>query len=413
MVALTCLLALVAGSVHAPVAGGAARLTPAQAEALVREISAKVEQLRGLKFKKPVAVRIITGAEFRERVKAGISPEAAQEALHTQNAYIQLGLVPPGTDLVKSELELAETGISGFYEHGSGTFHVLDHVTADEVRGVMAHELTHALEDQHYDLGALRRTAGGENDRAVAITALVEGSAMAVMLAFLNRDVGREKARTEVEKSQSQRIERLKVAASFTQRSLLLPYLLGFTFLLRGKPWEWAEGGAGVQISDIDAAYAQPPSATREILHPEQYWGGARLPPRRVVLKDLSSSLGPGWTRATQGSLGELGLAVLTGSKEPIELPWALLPSRWTNPAAVGAVDDAYHHYVNGSRRVTVLLTRWEAPRDAEEFEQALTQKGKHFFRYGVNLLVIAGDLEERAADVAAAAFQGLNYWKE
>ena len=122
--------------------------------------------------------------------------------------------------------------------------------------------------------------------------------------------------------------------------------------------------------------------------------------------------LGPGWSKATDGSIGELGLAVLTGSREGIELPWALLPSRWTNDAAEGTAGDVYHHYVNGERRVTVLLTRWETNRDAEQFDRALVNKGKYFFRFGANILVIAGDIGDRAVEVSKAAFQGAKFWQ-
>ena len=80
-----------------------------------------------------------------------------------------------------------------------------------------------------------------------------------------------------------------------------MPYTLGFSFLLRGKPWELLFDG--VRIEDIDKAYAEPPHSTREILHPEQYWWGAwRKEPPPVVLPDLSKTLGPGWSKATGGS---------------------------------------------------------------------------------------------------------------
>jgi hypothetical protein len=60
-------------------------------------------------------------------------------------------------------------------------------------------------------------------------------------------------------------------------------------------------------------------------------------------LPDLSKVLGPGWLKATEGSIGELGLAVLTGSRQTIEVPWALLPNRWTNgagPLAMAGTED-------------------------------------------------------------------------
>jgi hypothetical protein len=388
------------------------RLTPAEAEALVREVSAKVEKIRGLKFKTPVSMKIISGAEARADFASEISTTAVEEARHTQDAFIQMGLVPPGTDLVRGYLDLAEKDVAGYYESGSRTFFLLDHVSADEAKGVMAHELTHALEDQHYDLRTLKKGAGGNSDHMTAITAVVEGSAMAVMLAYLGREQGQEKATAQLEATESKRANRLKVAPSFTQRSLMLPYLLGFSFLLQGKPWEFHLGG-GVHAADIDEAYVHPPYSTRQILHPEQYWvGRARYQEQKLTLPDLSSNLGAGWSKAAEGSIGELGLAVLTGSRQSIELPWAMLPARWTNEAAVGAVGDVYHHYVNGERGVTVLLTRWETELDANQFAKALLGKGKFFYRYGVNFLMIAGDIGDRAEPVGMAALQGTKWWQ-
>jgi len=396
-----------------PAAPRAARaLTLAEAEALAREVSAKVETIRGMKFKTPVTVKIITGAQVREEFKSKLDPKDEEELRHTQEAYIQLGLVPPGTDLVKGYLKLGESGLAGFYEHGSGTFYLLDYVSAEEAKGVMAHELTHALEDQHYDLAAIHRKAGDNADHATAITAVIEGSAMAVMLAYLGREEGEEEARAELHKTQTKRTEALKVAPSFTQRTLLLPYLLGFSFLLQGKPWEFYLGG-GVHTTDIDEAYRYPPYSTRQILHPEQYWmGRARYKEQHLALPDLSQVLGPGWSKASEGSIGELGLAVLTGSRQTIEVPWALIPNRWTNGAAEGAIGDVYQHYINGERRVTVLLTRWETEIDADQFARALLVKGKYFIRYNVNFLLIAGDIGDRGEPVGIAALQGTKFWQ-
>jgi len=383
-------------------------LTQAEAEALVREVSAKVETIRGMKFKTPITVKIISGADARAEFKSNIPPQAEEDARHTQDAYIQMGLVPRGTDLITGYLDLAESGLAGYYKHGTHTFFLLDHVPRDEAKGVMAHELTHALEDQHYDLALLAKKAGDNADHATAITAVVEGSAMAVMLAYLGREEGEEKATEELQRTEARRAARLKVAPSFTQRTLLLPYLLGFSFLLQGKPWEFYLGG-GVKATDIDEAYRFPPYSTRQILHPEQYWmGRARYKEQHLTLPDLSAALGPGWARVAEGSIGELGLAVLTGSRESIEVPWALLPSRWTNDAAVGVVGDVYHHYVSADRRVTVLLTRWETETDADQFGKALAAKGRFFYRYDVNFVMIAGDIGDRAERVGIAALQGM-----
>jgi hypothetical protein len=384
------------------------RLTPEQAEALVREVSAEVEKLRRLKFKTPVKIEIIDGTTARQQFESELDDETRQEARHTQDAWVHLGLIPETTDLVAGHLDLVEEEVLGYYEIGSDTFHLLSHVSAREVRSVMAHELTHALEDQHYDLEALQKSATNE-DHAVAIKAVIEGSAMVTTLSILNREGGIAEARKEATRVGAARAKSVQHAPTFVRRRLLLPYTLGFTFLLRGKPWEWLFDG--VRIADVEKAYAQPPHSTRQILHPEQYWIGQREGAPPLSLPDLSEVLGPGWSRAITGSIGELGLAMLSGSRLNTESFEILLPSRWTTTGAAGTAADLYDHYVNGDQKMTVLLTRWESVRDADQFQRTLRGADMKLFRLGVNLLVLMGDYGDKGDALAIRAVQDLKYW--
>ena len=286
-------------------------LTTAQAESLIREVSATVEQLRHLRFKTPVAVEVVDGATARRDFESDLDDAAREEARHTRDTWVHLGLVPAATDLVKSQLDLAETDVLGYYHSGSKTFRLLSHVPQLEIRSVMAHELTHALEDQYYDLAAVQKRATNE-DQAVAIRAVIEGSAMVSTLGMMQRQGGIGKAKEEAARTGEARAKTVEGAPTFVQMRLMLPYTLGFSFLLRGKPWEWLFDG--VRVQDIEQAYKQPPYSTHEILHPEQYWGGHRENLRPLTMPDMSKLLGPGWTRAAFGSIGELGLTLMTGS---------------------------------------------------------------------------------------------------
>ena len=163
---------------------------------------------------------------------------------------------------------------------------------------------------------------------------------------------------------------------------------------------------------DLDQAYREPPRSTRQLLHPEQYWvGGRREAPQPLTLPDLSKVLGPGWSKATEGSIGELGLAVLTGARVQMDSPEVLLPARWTNRASAGILADLYQHYVSGEKRVTVLATRWETTDDAQEFDAALVHRSQRFFRMGCNVLLLAGDVGDQAEALAIAALQGVRYF--
>jgi hypothetical protein len=223
---------------------------------------------------------------------------------------------------------------------------------------------------------------------------------MVTTLAILNRQGGIGKAKEEAARTSQERAKRVQGRPTFVQMRLLLPYTLGFSFLLRGKPWEWLYDG--VRLEDIEHAYAQPPHSTREILHPEQYWGGRREDPRSLPLPDISKVLGPGWSQALTGSIGELGLTLLTGSQLKTDGFETLLPTRWITAGATGNAGELYHHYVNGDRKVTVLLTRWETLRDADEFQMSL-RGNKTLFRLGANIVVLGATSATEQAIAAEA----------
>ncbi len=251
------------------------------------------------------------------------------------------------------------------------------------------------------------------DDHAVAIKAVIEGSAMVTTLSILRTQGGIGKAKEEAALSSQARARTVEGKPTFIQMQLLLPYTLGFSFLLRGKPWELLFDG--VRIEDIAEAYADPPHTTREVLHPEQYWGTRRERERErshaLSLPDLSKTLGPGWSRSVTGAIGELGLTLLTGSQLKTGGFATLLPTSWETPGASGTAGDAYQHYVNGERSVTVLLTRWESVRDADEFQRTLRGGHRTLFRFGANLLMLMGDFGDKAEPLAAECARSVAYW--
>lgn len=393
-----------------PAKGAAGSLTPAQAEALVREVSATVERLRRLRFKTPVTVEVVDSAAARKDFESQLDDAERDEARHLRDAWVHIGLVAAGTDLVAAHLDTAEKDVVGYYQSKSKTFRLLSHVSEREVRSVMAHELTHALEDQHYDLESVMKRATND-DHAVAIKAVIEGSAMVTTLSILRTQGGIGKAKEAAALSSQKRARTVQGKPTFVQMQLLLPYTLGFSFLLRGKPWELLFDG--VRIEDIEQAYADPPDSTREVLHPEQYWGGRRERERvrALSLPDLSQILGPGWSQSVKGSIGELGLTLLTGSQLKTGGFETLLPTSWETPGASGTAGDAFHHYVNGDRSVTLLLTRWESVRDADEFQRTLRAGRRTLVRFGANLLMLMGDVGDRGEPLAAECARSVKYW--
>lgn len=395
----------------------AATLLPLSKEAATqkaREIGRNVEELRGLTFRKPVAVEVVDDATARKHFTARLAKFLTAEQMANQaRAHAHLGLLPEGTDVTHTLLDLLEEQAGGYYDPDSDTFFILSDMPPAIAPMLMAHELTHAVDDQRYGIDTLLAEAVKNDDRSTALSSVVEGSGMLVMSIFMAREMaaGRltAEALAEMQASQAGQAAKVKKAPALLQRMLLAPYMLGPNFLTRG---DLASVRAGLPRENIDRAFQDPPTSSEQILHPEKYWTtGKRDLPRSVAVPDLSPAIGDGWKRATEGTLGELYLALLTGAPTlDVTAFDAALPQRWTTTAAAGWGGDVYYYFTDGKGGVTVLATVWDSESDAQEFEVAV---GKHRPTLRVSrrrdaVVVVAGDAGKKAAELAARALDTL-----
>jgi hypothetical protein len=393
----------------APAEKAAASLDREEVAALTVEIAPIVEEIRGAKFKHPVPVEIIDDAGARAHFKERLRKYWPEEEMHAEEIlYAHLGLLPPKSDLAAVVFDVLEEQAGGYYDPDRDIFFVLGDLPRAAAPIIVAHELTHALDDQMFGIDRLLDAATDDDDRAGALEAVVEGSGTAVMTVFIVRQVraGRldPAALREFQNTEMGRGERLKAAPLFVQRSVIAPYILGMAFLLRGEMIRMQTGG--ITPSDIDRAFREPPQSTEQILHPEKYWDPERRdPPRKVALPDLSATLGDGWRLGGTGTLGELTLALVTGldpgdptsPDQPLE--------RWTNAAASGWGGDRWQIYRNGGRAVSVLASVWDSERDAREFAAALRlPAGAAAKRRGAAVVVVAGDAGAAARDLQRLA---------
>jgi hypothetical protein len=322
---------------------GIASMTAEEVTAMVRSVSTRVESLRGAKFETAVPVRVVDQDTAMKHILARFAKFLPPSEMKNQETVFQsLGLLPSGYDLQASLMAILHEQVGGFYDPDSKTFFVLSQMPRAGASVIIAHELTHALDDARFGLDAALAKARGDSDRSTAIGSVVEGSGTMIMTEFLVQGM-REGSITQdalvaFAESESGKAEKLKAAPPIVSASLIAPYVLGQSFLLKGDVSRIATVEPAALAADDDRAFRDMPVSTEQILHPEKYWDAARQDlPRHVVMPDFSKTIGKGWKLVSSDTLGELGLAILAGSKgvDPAD-PQAGVPSAWTNAAAAG-----------------------------------------------------------------------------
>jgi hypothetical protein len=380
------------------------RLTAEAATRFVEEIGPMVEELRGLEFKRPVPVKLIDEEELRAYVVRRIeSFQNLDQIRDLATAYELLGLLPEGTDILQLYLDAMGEQAGGFYDPPSGCYYLLDEMPAELGRLVAAHELTHALEDQHFGLDERLRAALDDDDRILALSAVHEGSATLLMYdylakATLNNDVDADALEAYADAEVS-RMASMDAIPPVLLRQLVAPYVLGASFLSRGNML--ASIAKGYPTDDINLAYENGPLSSEQVMHPAKYWDSEqRDDPQRLSIGDAGEVLGPRWRKRLDGVLGEMTLGLMVGAPTPGMMDGLMLHigAQWTNAAAMGWGGDRWELWVRGDSSLVLLGTIWDSAADAEEFATALKESsGLRWKLAGDRVAVVAGEAGKKS----------------
>jgi hypothetical protein len=329
----------------------------------------------------------------------------SQEQLEAvQQAYKLLGLVPPETDILQAYLDALREQAGGFYDPETKSFYLLDDMPPGLGPMLAAHELTHALEDQHYDLDARLRAAIHNDDLVFAHSSVHEGSASLLMTIFSARQVLAGEmnplAMQAFAETEAAKAEVLLSLPPLLQRQLVGPYVLGTGFFADGNVLgAMMQGFPGEKV---ERAYADGPLSSEQILHPDKYWGEeGRDDPQAVSLGDAGTVLGAGWQRAFAGVLGELSLGVMVGAPTPRDFAALTVydGEAWTNQAAAGWDGDRWELWLREGESVVLLGTVWDSPADAGQFAAALEPRAGLAWKVkGDRVAVVAGDAGKKQA---------------
>ena len=323
----------------------AATAKPKDLAKVADEVAKEVEALRGLTFKQPVEKRSCTPQEAIAYVKREIQEQTPPERIAKIQAFLRtVGLLPPDCDLKKTLLDLLEEQVGGYYDTKTKALYLVERgeKMPDLVARIMiAHELTHALDDQHVGLeGFLKQLLGQSEDLDLVAASVTEGSATSLMTQYMMRaQLSGRHNMSELQTYALQEAERSKVFANAPRyfSTMLGTYLCGMTFLTKGNLLAAALGDNRAVGTNLMAAAKDPPTSTEQILHPEKYWDPAKRDDPVVVADAAAAGMlrKPGRWVVHTNTVGEMLCAILTTPQgSQMNLLTMQMADAWTNPAA-------------------------------------------------------------------------------
>lgn len=343
-------------SVAAPNASARSAAT-ADFLATADEVLGQMSEITGLKLLTPLKKSLRSREEIRAYVIKQMNEDKnpAERYADARSAEA-FGLLPKGFDLDTFMVNVLTEQIEGLYDPKAREFYIADWSPLDEQRMVMAHELTHALEDQHFHIEAWSRAAKPNEDAELARDAVLEGSAMAAMVDFLMLGTGRSlKDLPEFDPSMLigdlGATPTLKSAPPFLKDALIFPYISGLNFsaaVLKNSGW-----------SALAGVFEKPPVSTQQILHPGLYKSGRT--PTVVSLPPFEKVLGNGWVKLDENILGEFGWR---------EVFKQFLGDERAKPLAAAWDGDRYAVFEQKQTKNLTLLTllHWDSDEHAARF---------------------------------------------
>ena len=366
-----------------PPQGAEKKISPKEAEELFRsvdEILAALSKETGYPIKHEVKRRLTSRDEVAAYITKHMSEDEDAQRLRRSEAVLKkFGLLPRDFDMETFLVAMLREQVAGYYDPKTKTVNLLDWVDAEQQRPVMAHELTHALQDQSFDLEKWMRAgevdlaakkqpspADIANDETIAARqAVVEGQATVTLLDYLLTPTGQSVT------TAPQLVEAMKAgmvagtpdsyefrkAPIYLRQAMLFGYLYGLDFTI-------ALLKAGGKQKAFEGAFLNPPQSTRQIMQPETYLAGEKIDP--VPLPDFDRDF-KNYERFDIGAIGEFDVAVMIEQYAGEEVSKKLYPhwrggyyyavrpkgkesaplgllyvSRWSDAATAGEFADVY-----------------------------------------------------------------------
>jgi hypothetical protein len=319
--------------------------SPADFAHAADEVLQEMSEITGLVLREPLKKSLRSREEIHAYVirQMNEDKDVAQRYADAKAAEA-FGLLPKNFDLDSFMVELLTEQIAGLYDPKAHEFYIADWIPLDDQKMVMAHELTHALQDQHFKLEPWVKAARPNDDAELAREAFLEGSAMAAMVDYLLQGTGKTvNSLPEFDPSvftgDLGSTPSLAKAPPFIKDSLLFPYFSGMSFAVAAlKPAGW---------SSMGKVFGNPPVSSQQIMHPELYRGSRVAPP--VTLPNIAGSLGKDWKKLDENLNGEFGW---------LEVLKQFLGEARAKPLAAAWDGDRYQLFENQATKRLLLMTR-------------------------------------------------------
>jgi hypothetical protein len=342
--------------------------------------------LRKLHFKHEVKPDVTNREDLKAVLLKEIDEELTPAEFRTGELGMKvLGFIPREMNWKEVMVRVYSEEIAAFYDPKTKTMHLIkeapvveakkkgffesllggkkDGFDKDENKTVIAHELTHALADQNYDLDKMQKVVEADDDRSMALSSLIEGEATLAMIGAQMDDWDGSQVcaipSADLDRSFSLMMPFMSMAGGASLReapvilseSLIFPYLRGMVFcasLTNKGGWK-----------SLDEAYQDPPQSTEQILHPEKYRDQPD-PPTMIDLGRLEP--GEGWAEVGRNVIGEMQLAVL-------------LRRHGGKPIAAGWDGDRFAVFDGKDGKLAVVwLSTWDTEDDARDFARQYTR---------------------------------------
>jgi hypothetical protein len=320
----------------------------------------EASEIRKLKILKPVPCVVQSKEEVKAYLLSIVQEQLPPEKLQNEELiYKKLGILPSGFNYKKGIVDLYLSQLGGYYDPETDRFAMAGWLPAVLQKGIAAHELTHALQDQYYDLKHFIDPLSQNGDTVLAHSALVEGDATAVMYDY-ERKKNKQPPLSTVSNISALLYANMtgaiptdnKIPKSL-QLTLIFPYMAGFNFVhevLR-------EGG----YEGLQKVYARPPETTEEVIHSDKY-RSAKKDYIDFTEKDLRASVPAGFKLIYEDTMGEFGIAAL--------LNMLAISQADIKNAAEGWGGDKVGVFSNGKKKILVWRTNWDSQNDLVEFKK-------------------------------------------